>query len=41
VLPALHEASTNPEPLIAEHANWAMQRINERQRVKDASLSAG
>ncbi|HEV3410806.1 MAG TPA: tRNA epoxyqueuosine(34) reductase QueG [Chthoniobacterales bacterium] len=29
-LPALKRASTDPEPLIAEHALWAIQRIRER-----------
>ena len=29
-LPALERASHDPEPLIAEHAQWAIGRINER-----------
>jgi epoxyqueuosine reductase len=29
-LPALDKAATDPEPLIAEHANWAIGRIRER-----------
>src|SRR4030095_15218016 len=30
-LPALERAATHPEPLIAEHAAWAIQRIRNRQ----------
>lgn len=30
-LPALHEAATDPEPLIAEHARWAIDRICARR----------
>jgi epoxyqueuosine reductase len=29
-LPALHRATVDPEPLIAEHASWAINRILER-----------
>lgn len=29
-LPALHQAAADPEPLIAEHARWAIQRIGQR-----------
>jgi epoxyqueuosine reductase len=29
-LPALEHAAADPEPLIAEHAAWAIQRIQER-----------
>ena len=29
-LPALEEAARDPEPLIAEHARWAIRRIQER-----------
>ena len=29
-LPALQRAASGPEPLIAEHALWAMERINHR-----------
>ncbi|HEX3625225.1 MAG TPA: tRNA epoxyqueuosine(34) reductase QueG [Verrucomicrobiae bacterium] len=29
-LPALEKASQDPEPLIAEHARWAVDRINEK-----------
>ena len=31
-LPALERAAADPEPLIAEHAAWAIQRIRERQQ---------
>ena len=27
-LPALEKAANDPEPLIAEHARWAMEQIN-------------
>ena len=27
-LPHLQKAASDPEPLIAEHARWAMERIN-------------
>jgi epoxyqueuosine reductase len=30
VLPALRKAAMDPEPLIAEHAKWAVERIGER-----------
>jgi epoxyqueuosine reductase len=29
-LPSLEKASHDPEPLVAEHARWAIERINER-----------
>jgi epoxyqueuosine reductase len=29
-LPALQRASTDPDPLIAEHAHWALGRVLER-----------
>jgi epoxyqueuosine reductase len=29
-LPALQRAAQDPEPLIAEHAGWAIDRINRR-----------
>jgi len=28
-LPVLHQALNDPEPLIQEHAAWAIQRIEE------------
>jgi len=31
-LPALQRALNDPEPLIQEHAHWAIERINERRR---------
>jgi epoxyqueuosine reductase len=31
VLPALEKATTDPDPLIAEHARWAGERIRERE----------
>jgi len=30
-LPALERAAADPEPLIAEHAAWAIQQIRNRQ----------
>ena len=33
-LPALERAGRDPEPLIAEHAHWAIEQIE--QRMKDA-----
>jgi epoxyqueuosine reductase len=31
-LPALEHVTADPDPLIAEHASWAMERIQERYR---------
>jgi epoxyqueuosine reductase len=31
-LPALHKAVGDPEPLIAEHARWAIEQIQQRER---------
>jgi len=31
-VPALERAAVDPEPLIAEHAAWALQRIRDRQK---------
>ena len=31
-LPALARAAADPEPLIAEHAEWAIKQIRERRR---------
>lgn len=31
-LPALEKATADPEPLIGEHARWAIARINDRKR---------
>jgi len=32
-LPALHQAAGDPEPLIREHADWAIQQITARQQL--------
>ena len=31
ILPALQKAAADPEPLVAEHARWAIQRIERRR----------
>jgi epoxyqueuosine reductase len=31
-LPALERATNDPEPLIAEHARWAIEQINQREQ---------
>jgi epoxyqueuosine reductase len=31
-LPSLERAAADPEPLIAEHARWALERINTKSR---------
>ncbi len=33
-LPALEQAARDPEPLIAEHARWALERIRARESVQ-------
>jgi epoxyqueuosine reductase len=33
-LPALHKAATDPEPLIAEHAVWAIEQIEKRAQSR-------
>jgi epoxyqueuosine reductase len=38
-LPALTQASIDPEPLIAEHARWAMGRIRERHGLDPHEIS--
>ena len=38
-LPALQAAAADPEPLIAEHAQWAIQRIEARSRTPIAAAS--
>lgn len=38
-LPALAKAARDPEPLIAEHAAWAIQRIESKGEVEEISLS--
>jgi epoxyqueuosine reductase len=35
-LPALERAAVDPEPLVAEHASWAIGRIRERRDAKKA-----
>ena len=37
-LPALERAAADPEPLIAEHAAWAIQQIWYRQKHAPARL---
>jgi epoxyqueuosine reductase len=37
-VPALERAAADPEPLIAEHAAWAIQRILERSRQSPPQL---
>jgi epoxyqueuosine reductase len=39
-LPALEHAAQDPEPLIAEHASWAINRIRERLNHQTATESA-
>jgi epoxyqueuosine reductase len=38
-LPALEKASNDKEPLIAEHARWALEEIKSRQRKQVAAAS--
>jgi epoxyqueuosine reductase len=38
-LPALERAAADFEPLIAEHAAWAVEQIRERFRVKTSEIS--
>jgi epoxyqueuosine reductase len=33
-LPELQKAAVDPEPLIAEHARWAIKQIQERLRSR-------
>jgi epoxyqueuosine reductase len=33
VLPALEKASADPDPLIAEHARWAIERVLTRLKA--------
>jgi len=37
-LPPLERAAADPEPLIAEHAAWAIQRIRERQKQTQSHI---
>jgi epoxyqueuosine reductase len=38
-LPALERAVSDPEPLIAEHAAWAVDRIRERRVLQEAGVA--
>ncbi len=41
VVPALQKATVDPEPLIAEHAKWALEQIRQRKtgsRVEPGSI---
>jgi epoxyqueuosine reductase len=38
-LPALERAVSDPEPLIAEHAAWAIDRIRERRVLQEAGVA--
>jgi epoxyqueuosine reductase len=38
VLPALQQAATDPEPLIAEHARWAIEQIEARTRSRSSAV---
>ena len=38
-LPALERAAVDPEPLIAEHARWAIERISERCARRTAGIA--
>ena len=40
-LPALRQAATDPEPLIAEHAAWAIEQIRVRATPKPLSSTHG
>ncbi len=40
-MPDLERASRDPEPLIAEHARWALDRIEERRRKAAADAQSG
>ena len=37
-LPALERAAADPEPLIAEHAGWAIRQIRARYGVKEVAI---
>lgn len=38
-LPALEKASADPEPLIAEHAHWAIEQITKRHVVTNPTVA--
>lgn len=40
-LPALRQAAADPEPLIAEHASWAIEQIARRRAVRAPRGGAG
>jgi epoxyqueuosine reductase len=40
-IPALERAATDPEPLIAEHARWAIDRICYREKFTQSPASTG
>ena len=37
-LPALENAASDPDPLIAEHASWAIQRIHDRSTARHSVI---
>lgn len=39
-LPVLHQATEDREPLVAEHAHWAISQIETRERAVSAALKA-
>ena len=39
-LPTLERAAADPEPLIAEHAAWAIQQIRDRQKLSQRASVA-
>jgi epoxyqueuosine reductase len=40
-LPALKRAAADPEPLITEHAKWAIQQIRSRHGITPSHWSTG
>jgi epoxyqueuosine reductase len=38
-LPALNRATTDPEPLIREHAAWAIEQIQRREHQRDSTAA--
>ena len=40
-LPALNRAAADPEPLITEHAKWAIQQIRSRHRIDPSQSGSG
>ena len=40
-IPALKKTSTDHEPLIAEHAKWALERIRNRQFAAEHPVASG